>query len=72
MGDSAELEQNQTEDSPAALLGQGRAKQNTLFLFRRIFWWCAQIRNYKECFAWRRALASGGGAASFGQEFLIK
>jgi len=32
----------------------------------------AQIRNCKEYFAWRRALASGGGAASFGQRFLIK
>jgi len=54
------------------LLVQSRAKQNTLFLFRIIFWWRAQIRNRKEYFAWRRALASGDGAASFVQEFLIK
>ncbi|OGZ57699.1 MAG: hypothetical protein A2827_00185 [Candidatus Spechtbacteria bacterium RIFCSPHIGHO2_01_FULL_43_30] len=50
--------------SPAALLVQSRAKQNILFLFGRIFWWPAQIRNCKEYFAWRRALGSGGGTAS--------
>jgi len=54
------------------LLVQSRAKQNTLFLFRRIFWWRAQIRNRKEYFAWRRALANGGGVASIVQEFSLK
>ncbi len=49
---------------PRRLLEKSRAKQNILFLLeekiRR-----AQIRKSEECFAWRRALASGGGAASF-------
>ncbi|MBU2613172.1 hypothetical protein KJ925_01800, partial [Patescibacteria group bacterium] len=36
-----------------------------LFSFLEEFWWRAQIGNRKEYFAWRRALASGGGAASF-------
>jgi hypothetical protein len=51
---------------------QSQAKYS--FPFRRIFWWRAQIRNRKEYFAWRRALASGGGAERIGffQEFLIK
>jgi len=55
---------------PSVRSEQSQAKYS--FLFRRIFWWRAQIRNRKEYFAWRRALASSGGAASFVQEFLIK
>jgi len=55
---------------PPARSEQSQAKYS--FPFRRIFWWCAQIKNRKEYFAWRRALASGGGAASFVQAFLIK
>ncbi|OGY62279.1 MAG: hypothetical protein A2745_00545 [Candidatus Harrisonbacteria bacterium RIFCSPHIGHO2_01_FULL_44_13] len=43
---------------------QSQAKYS--FPFRRKKWWRAQIRNRKEYFAWRRALASGGGAASIG------
>ena len=45
----------------------------TLFSFLEEFFGGAQIRNRKEYFAWRRALASGGWRrASAGQEFLIK
>ena len=55
---------NTERGRPRRLLGQSRAKQNILFLLeekiRR-----ARIRKSEECFAWRRALASGGGAASF-------
>ena len=50
---------------------QSRAKQNILFLLeekiRR-----AQIRKSEECFAWRQALASGGGEASFVRIGLVK
>ena len=44
----------------------------TNFFF--FFWGVREISLIiqKEYFAWQRALASGGGAASFGQEFLIK
>jgi len=53
------------ETSPAACIVRGRAKQNILFLseekIRR-----AQNEKSKEYFSVvRRALASGGGAASF-------
>ena len=62
-GNSAAPEQK-IETSPAACSVRGRAKQNILFLLeeriRR-----AQIRKSEECFAWRRAVASGGGAVSF-------
>jgi len=52
------------EASPAACSVRGRAKQNILFLLEEKIW-RAQIRKSEEYFAWRRALASGGGAASF-------
>ena len=55
---------NTKEASPTALLGQSRAKQNILFLLeediRR-----AQKKSRENFFAGWRALASGGGAASF-------
>jgi hypothetical protein len=55
---------NTERDQLRRPLVQSRAKQNNLFLFRRIFlvrrifWWRAQIGNRKEYFAWRH---SGGG-----------
>ena len=55
---------NTNRGQPRRLLGQSRAKQNIRFLLeekiRR-----THIRKSEECFAWRRALGSGGGAASF-------
>jgi len=63
-GNSAAPERNKTEASPAALLGQSKAQQKSfLFLLeekiRR-----AQKKSRENFFAGRRALASGGGAAS--------
>ncbi len=55
---------NTERGQPRHLLVQSRAKQNILFLLEEKIW-RAQIRKSEECFAWRRALASGGGAASY-------
>ena len=63
-GGNSAIPLQKIEASPAALLGQSRAKQNILFLLeekiRR-----AQIKKSEECFAGWRVVASGGGAASF-------
>jgi len=60
------------EASPAVCSFRAEPSKILFSFFRRIFWWRAQIGNCKEYFAWRRASVSGGGAASFVQEFLIK
>ena len=53
------------EASPAALLVKAKHHRKILFLLREEKIRRAQIRKNEECFTWRRALASGGGAASF-------
>jgi hypothetical protein len=52
---------------------EGKAEQkNTLFLLEEKVGGARKIKNCKEYFSARRAAVIGGGAASIGQEFLIK
>ena len=65
-GNSAAPERNQTGASPVALLVQSRSQQKSFLFLLEEKIWRAQIRKYREnFFAGWRALASGGGAASF-------
>ena len=50
------------EASPAACSFRAEPSKILFSLIGKIFRWRAQIPKCKEYFAWRRALASGGGA----------
>lgn len=60
-----------TSSPPRRLLNQSRAKQNILFLSEEKIR-CAQKEKSEECFAWWRALGSGGGAAFLVRIGLVK
>ena len=71
-GNSAILLQK-IEASPAALLVKAKHHRKILFSLGEEKIRRAQNEKSKEYFSVvRRALGSGGGAASFGQRFLIK
>ena len=53
------------EASPAALLGQSRAKQNILFLLEEKIRRAQNQKSRENFFAGWRVVASGGGLASF-------
>ncbi|PIP50680.1 hypothetical protein COX11_02860 [Candidatus Berkelbacteria bacterium CG23_combo_of_CG06-09_8_20_14_all_41_73] len=62
---------SQSEAPPPCSVRSRTPKKSFVFLLEEKIG-RAQIKNCKEYFAWRRALASGGGAASLIHEFLIK